>query len=144
LKQQFWAAFGQYMSPVLSAEGENINWINYKTGEKDIFFRMNADNRTAFIAIELTHEDEELQALYFDQFRQLKKLLYSTLNEEWIWLLHKHDDNGKTISRIYTNVSNVNIFNKEDWPQLISFFKLRIIALDGFWSVSKHLFETIR
>src|SRR3982750_3698682 len=103
LKQQFWTAFGLYMSPVFSAEGEHINWINYKTGEKDIFFRMNADNKTASIAIELTHKDEALQELFFKQFEQLKTLLHSTLKEEWIWLLYTHDENGKTISSIYTN-----------------------------------------
>lgn len=144
LKQQFWTAFGKYMSPILSSEGEHINWINYKTGEKDIFFRMNADNKTASIAIEITHKDESLQALYFNQFEQLKTLLHSTLNEEWTWLLHTHDDKGKTLSRIYTSISNVNIFNKEDWPKLISFFKPHIIALDKFWNNAKHIFEEMR
>ena len=144
LKQQFWTAFGQYMSPILSEGAEHINWINYKTGEKDIYFRMNAGNKSASISIDITHKDESLQELYFQQFFELKKLLHSLLNEEWTWLLRTHDENGKTISRIYTNVSNVNIFNKEDWPQLISFFKSRIIALDEFWSNAKHLFETMR
>ena len=76
------------MSPVLSSEGEKTNWINYKTGEKDIYFRMNADNKKASIGIELTHKDEDIQALYFEQFQQLKKLLHNALQEEWNWQLH--------------------------------------------------------
>lgn len=144
LKQQFWTAFGQYLSPIPSAEGEHINWINYKTGEKDIYFRMKADNKTASIAIEITHKDEALQALYFEQFNQLKNIFQSTLKESWIWLLHTNDDYGKTISRIYTSIEKINIFNKEDWPQLISFFKQRIIALDEFWSSAKYAFEALR
>src|SRR6476469_5425650 len=122
LKQEFWTAFGQYMRPVLSSEGERINWINYKTGEKDIYFRMHADNRKASIAIELTHKDEGVQALYFEQFEQLKTLLYDALHEEWNWLLHTRDEHGKYISRIYTEIRNVNIFDKNHWPRLISFF----------------------
>jgi hypothetical protein len=31
-KQAFWTAFGKYMKPVLSADGEEISWLNYKTG----------------------------------------------------------------------------------------------------------------
>src|SRR5690349_18742723 len=85
LRQQFWTAFGQYMLPVLSSEEEKVNWINYRTGEKDIYFRMYADNKKASVAIELTHKDEGLQALYFEQFRELKNLLHDTLKEEWIW-----------------------------------------------------------
>ena len=69
------------MAPVLSAEGEKVNWVNYKTGEKDIYFRMQADNKTASIAIELTHKDAGIQQLYFEQFAELKKLLEESLGE---------------------------------------------------------------
>ena len=144
LRQEFWTAFGQYMTPVLSSEGEKTNWINYKTGEKDIYFRMNADNKKASIGIELTHKDEGIQALYFEQFQQLKNLLHNALEENWIWLLHARDDHGKRISRIYTEINGVSIFKREDWPQLISFFKPRIIALDEYWSTAKHAFEAMR
>jgi len=144
LRQEFWTAFGQYMTPVLSGEGEKTNWINYKTGEKDIYFRMNADNKKASIGIELTHKDEGIQALYFEQFQQLKNLLLNALEENWIWLLHARDDHGKRISRIYTEINGVSIFKREDWPQLISFFKPRIIALDEYWSTAKHAFEAMR
>ena len=144
LRQAFWTAFGQYMSPVLSSEGEQINWINYKTGEKDIYFRMNADNKKASIAIELTHKEADIQALYFEQFQQLKTLLQNALQEEWTWLLHTRNEHGKTISRIYTKIENVSIFKKDDWAQLISFFKPRIIALDEFWSTAKYVFEAMR
>jgi len=144
LKQQFWTIFGQYMRPVLSANDEKVNWINYKTGEKDIYFRMQADNKKAFIAIELIHKDEGLQALYFEQFQQLKTLLHSTLQEEWTWRLRVSDEHGKNISRIYTQINNISIFKQSDWPQLISFFKPRIIALDEFWSSAKYIFEAMR
>ena len=144
LKQQFWTSFGQYMAPVLSAEEEKINWINYKTGEKNIYFRMDADNKKASIAIEITHQDEGLQDLYFEQFQQLKILLHDTLQEEWAWSLHQRNEQAKYISRIYTEIDEVSIFKKSDWPQLISFFKPRIIALDAFWSIAKHIFEAMR
>ena len=144
LRQAFWTAFGQYLSPVLSAEGLPINWINYKTGEKDIYFRMNADHQKASIAIEIRGKDVGLQALYVEQFQQLKPLLQDALGEEWIWLLQIQDEHGNKVSRIYTELENVSIFKKEDWPQLISFFKSRIMALDVFWSTAKYAFETLR
>ena len=132
------------MTPVLSAEGEKISWMNYKTGEKNIFFRLHADNKNASIAIELTHNDAGIQQLYFEQFLQLKKLLEDAAGEEWIWQLHTTDDYGKTISRIYTELQDVSIFKREDWPKLISFFKPRIVALDEFWSNVKYAFEAMR
>lgn len=144
LKKEFWTAFGQYMAPVSSAEGGRINWMNYKTGEKHIYFRMHADTRSAVIAIELTHPDPEIQQIVYEHFEQQKRLLHDTLHEEWTWVLHTKDENGKTISKIYKDLSSVNVFNKEHWPVLISFFKPRIIALDEFWSMVKYSFETLR
>ncbi|WP_454802699.1 DUF4268 domain-containing protein [Mucilaginibacter phyllosphaerae] len=141
LKQAFWTAFGQYMGPVLNTDGLRTNWINYKTGVKHIFFRMQADNKTATIAIEIAHPDPELQQLFFEQFANYKAMLYATLGEQWEWQLHTTDDYGKTVSRIFTEITSVSIFQKEDWPKLISFFKPRIIALDEFWSDAKPAFE---
>ena len=143
-KQEFWTAFGQYMLPVLSSEGEKINWINYKTAEKDVYFRMQAGTKEASIGIEIKHSDPEIQQIYFEHFIQLKNIFHQFINEKWIWLLHTHDEHGKIISRIYIEKHNVSIMRKEDWPLLISFFKPRIIALDQFWSQVKYGFETLR
>jgi hypothetical protein len=141
LKQAFWTAFGQYMGPVMSADGLRTNWINYKTGVKHIYFKMQADNKMASIAIEISHPDAELQELFFEQFATYKAMLHSALEEDWEWQLHTTDEYGKTISRIYAQLKPVSVFQKEDWPKLISFFKPRIIALDEFWSNAKYAFE---
>ena len=144
LKQAFWTALGQYLAPVLSAEGEKVNWINYKTGEKGIQFKLQADNKKASISIEINHADEGIQQLYFEQFEQLKNMLHSSLGEEWTWVLYTTNGWGKKVSRIYTEIEAVSIFKKEDWPTLISFFKPRLIALDNFWSSAKYAFEALR
>jgi hypothetical protein len=105
---------------------------------------MHADNKKAGISIDLTHKDREIQQLYFEQFLQFKNLFDEALNEEWNWHLHIHDEHGKVVSKILKEKTGVSIFQKQDWPQLISFFKPRIIALDEFWSSVKYAFESLR
>ncbi|MDB5250612.1 MAG: hypothetical protein JWQ40_5006 [Segetibacter sp.] len=144
LRKEFWTAFGGYMKPVPSVEGEKINWLNYKTGEKDVAFKMDANNNSASIAIEITQADEDIQELYFEQFLQLKTMLKEAVEEDWTWKLHDTDENGKVVSRIYTEIQGISVFNKADWPVIISFFKPRIIALDAFWSSAKYGFESLR
>ena len=144
IRQAFWTAFGQYMAPVLSSEGLRTNWVNYKTGLKHVYFKMQADKRNASIAIELTHPDVEIQELYFEQFKELQQVLESYLEETWEWDLHTTDENGKTISRIYKEIGNVSVFNQDNWPELISFFKPRIIALDEFWSNAMYSFDELK
>jgi len=144
LRQQFWTTFGQYIRPRLSADGEKVNWINYKTAIKHVYFKMEAENRKARIAIEIAHYDIGIQELFFEQFKELKTMLHAQLKEEWNWQLHYIDNDGKITSRIYTELDNTSIFNREDWPKLIGFFKSRIIALDEFWSVAKYSFDALR
>jgi hypothetical protein len=144
LKQAFWTAFGQYMAPVPSAEGIKVNWSNYKTGLKNVYFRMEADNKKATIAIELTHADMDIQEIFYEQFVELKNILHSYLNEEWEWALHTRDENERTVSKIYREISPVSIYNQDHWPALISFFKPRIMALDEFWSNAKYAFDALK
>ncbi|MFC5625229.1 DUF4268 domain-containing protein [Algoriphagus winogradskyi] len=142
IRSEFWIAFGQYMKPIPNAEGRRINWPNYKTGVRNIYFRMKAERDFASIGIEIGHADEELQELYFDQFAQFRKMLEVTVGEEWSWNLHQENEFGQLVSRIEKKLPAVNVMNEADWPEIISFLKPRIIALDEFWSNVKPGFES--
>lgn len=144
IKQEFWTSFGQYMSPILSAEGAKVNWVNYHTRLKDVYFRMEAGKKSASISISMEHRDPDIQELYFQQFLMSKRLLHSILKEEWEWQLHAAVTSDKVISKIYKEISGVSVFNKDQWSELISFFKPRIIALDIFWEDAKHGFEALK
>jgi hypothetical protein len=144
LRQAFWTAFGQYMMPVPSAEGGPVNWVNYKTGIKHLHFRMQADNRGASIAIELTQPDAGIRELFYEQFLELRTLLHETLGEQWTWEPDATDANGQALARIYTELRPANIFDRESWGALISFFKPRIIALDAFWADAQYPFEALK
>ena len=144
LRQAFWTTFGQYLAPITSAEGMKVNWVNYKTGVKHLYFRMRADAKSASIGIEMTHPDIDIQALYFEQFEEFKNILHQYLEEEWDWMLHSAGENGVIVSKIEKTLPAVNIYNQDDWPLLISFFKPRIIALDNFWTDAKYTFESLK
>lgn len=141
LRKNFWTGFGQYMKPLRNANNETVNWLNYKTGIKHLYFRMDANNKQASIAIELHHHDPVLRLEYFEKFRQLEKLFNETVGEKWDWQLYITDEDGKTVSRIATVLNGVNIFNSADWPLIISFLKPRVMALDSFWTMVKEGFE---
>lgn len=141
MRRNFWTSFGQYMRPLLSSEGGPVNWLNYKTGIKHFYFRMDADGDGAAIGIELTHPDPEQRYHYFSQLNQVKFLLEESTGEVWEWDFSTRDEHGKEVSRIYKNIKGPNIFKKEDWPQLISFLKPRMLALDSFWNIVRVRFD---
>lgn len=145
LKETFWTKYGQYMSPIPSDEGTKVNWLNYKTGVKHLYFRLDADNKSADIYIEISNPDAGLRELVFEQFLAYKSILHSELKEEWIWDPLYYDASGKATARIGCRLNKkLSVFKQEDWSELISFFKPRMVALDRFWSTAKHGFDVFK
>lgn len=143
IRKEFWTVFGQYMSHQRSAEGLKVNWINYRTGIKDIYFRSDITRKEAYIGIELHHNDDGIRELFFEQFLELKTYLHSVLDEEWHWEKQIYNDAEKVISSISTSTIGYSIYNKEHWPELIRFLKPRIIKLDEFWADAKYSFNAL-
>ena len=140
IKKEFWTTFGRYMKPIPNHGGELVNWLNYKTGVKHIFFRMDADEIHVSVGIEFNHPDSAARMKCFDEFVNLKSLFTETLGEEWKWQKKMTDDQGIDISRIGIELSGINVLNTDDWPAIISFLKPRILSLDTFWCMVKDSF----
>lgn len=143
LRQKFWISFGKYISPIPSASGEKVNWINYRTGIKNIHFKMDALFSEAIVSIEITHKDVAEQELYFNHFKTFKKALDEILGEKWAWQPDYVNESGNQLARIFTKLDDVNVYNESDWPKIISFLKERIILLDKFWCEYREIFEML-
>lgn len=143
-RQQFWIALGKYLSPIPSAAGGRISWLNYETGIRHLYFRMHADQHEAYLGIEAEHPDPEKRLAVFSRFRLLADSLKSSVPATWHWEETAVNVNGKSVSRIFLRLENVNIMDKACWPLMISFFKSGITGLDLFWNENVEFFESLR
>lgn len=141
IRQNFWTRFGKYMAPIPSASGEKVNWINYKTGISQLYFRMNASREDAYIAVEIQHRKPEYAEQLYEHWLRLRPTFEAATGECWTWEPNYANENGQVVSRIYTTLPGVNLFTESDWPAIISFLKPRMLALDGFWADHKMIFE---
>lgn len=128
----------------MNAEGERINWINYKTGVKGIYFRTNVDRKFAEVMIQVDHPDPDFRQMIWEQLEEYEIVLQGYLGEDWIWTAQDFDDDGKEISTIKIRLENVSIFRDSDWPTIITFLKERMINLDEFWCDHKESFEIFK
>ena len=142
LKKQFWTAFGTIMKPNFSAEGLKINWVNYKTGVKNIQFKTQATRINVSISINLLHKDAGIRDLYWEQFIEFKSLFHATMEEEWIWHNKIYDDYGKEYSAIQLSTEG-NIFDQDQWQNMFAFLKPRLLKLDEFWTDAKEIFKSL-
>ncbi len=143
-KKDFWISYGSYMKLQFNAEGESINWINYKTGVKGIYFRTNVDRKFAEVFIEIDHPDPSFRHLIWEQFVEYENVLHSYVGDKWIWTEDDFDEDGKAISTIKIRLDGVSIFRDSDWPTIISFLKEKMINLDEFWIDHKDSFEIFK
>lgn len=143
-KKDFWISYGGYMKLQNNADGERINWINYKTGIKGIYFRTNVDRKFAEVLVQIDHQDPDLRQLIWEQFEEYEIVLKSYIGEDWIWSKVDFDEDGKDISTIKIRLEDVSIFRDNDWPAIISFLKERMKNLDEFWVDHKDSFEIFK
>lgn len=144
IRKKFWISFGQYMKLQPTASGLAVNWINYKTGIKDLYFKTDVDNKVALFRIEISVVSVDIRHLIFEQFEEYKPFFESIMGSDWLWLKDTFDEHGRQVCRIENKLENVNIFRESDWPEIVNFLKENLIAMDEFWEVAKHAFEIFK
>ncbi len=138
IRSDFWTRFGQYMSPVPSAGGGSVNWVNYKTGIKHIRFTMDFTKRSAEVCVEISITETDKRKLIWSTFSSLWQQSFP--EAEWIHYEDTVVDN-KLMSALKITADSVSIFRQETWPEAISFLKQRMLLLDAFWAENKEMFE---
>ena len=143
-RQAFWTTFGVYMRKHKPTNHPKTKWVNYRTGVRDLYFRLVADGRKAQVCIELQHKDEGIRALFYEQWKELRRVFESITSEEWTWVEEVYDpETYRTLSRIYVEKEGLNHFVKEDWTELFQFFEKHMVPLDEFWGEFQEVFKQL-
>ncbi|SFC79122.1 protein of unknown function [Zunongwangia mangrovi] len=125
LRQEFWTSFGQEYSR---------KWILYNTKVKEIQLKFTFTRKTAMISLDVDSEDEIIQSYYFEKLESLRNLLKSEYLSNIVFDAEYVLPEGKSVSRIYVELEDkVSINNRNDWPQVKSFFAENMHQLEMFW-----------
>jgi len=132
-KVAFWTELNEKLAEAGKSKGRNLEWMSYPTQIKRLFFRMEADETSARMCIDLQFITKSIREIYFLQFQEFENKLNETFTTPTIYNADYEHWNGKTISRIYCELKNVNINNKEDWESIHEFLMTNFLNLDAFW-----------
>jgi hypothetical protein len=142
IREEFWTRFGQYLALQQSASGERVNWLNYKTGVRQIQLRIEVTDKSARIVILLSEPDLAKQTRLFNQFVADKASL-DTCSETFWHLGSQTKKAENAVCVLYQELEGVNINLRSDWPAIISFLKPLMICFDQFWTEQKELYQLI-
>ncbi len=125
IRQEFWTSFGQEYSR---------KWILYNTKVKQIQLKFTFTRKTAMVSLDVDSEDEIIQSYYFEKLESLRNLLKSEYLSNIVFDAEYELPEGKSVSRIYVQLEDkVSITNRNDWPQVKSFFAENMHQLEMFW-----------
>lgn len=142
LNERFYTLLGTYMRKhPPQAEGAR-QWLNYRTGVKHIFFRVEATGKEALASIDLQHPDEGVRQLFFDQLKEFQKALESHTGS-LLWDEVYTLENGRVISRVYQKQEGLSLYRQDDWHQIFPFFEKYLLGFDAFWADFREAFVAL-
>ena len=124
LKQEFWVTF---------AEKYPRKWLLYDTKIKDFSFKFYVDNKKAQVLIDIENRSLDLRKIYFEKIVSLKNILEA---EYIVGLVYEQNytlESGKTISRIWVELDDVSVSNRQYWNTIFEFFEQNMYSLERFF-----------
>ena len=143
LRIEFWGKLNKQMEKLRNPYGSKVNWMNYNTNIKHLYFRMEADEEGARLCIDLQFPDADIREIYYAQFMEFQNMLNDQFkNLQW----HEQWNhwNGKQISRIVLELNDCDLRNRDHWDKMHLFLKLNFVKLDEFWVEFGEVFKNLK
>ncbi len=124
IRQEFWTSFGKEYPR---------KWLLYNTKIKDVTLKFTFTTKKAQVSIDIEPYDKIIRAYYYEKIVSLKKNLTSEYIPDIIFNEYYELDNGKTISRVYIELTDVSIHNKTCWKETMKFLNEKMSQLEIFF-----------
>ena len=144
INSTFWSKLKNQMTSMKNPHGTKVNWMRYNTGINHLYFRMEADEHTCKLCIDLQFPDASIREVYWDQFMEFQIMLEQLFKSHIHFYKEYQHTNGKTISRIIIQKNDVNIYRNSDWDKMHLFLKLNFAKLDKFWDEYAEVFLQLK
>ncbi|MDT0650625.1 DUF4268 domain-containing protein [Autumnicola edwardsiae] len=124
LTQEFWTSFGKKYEQ---------QWILYNTKIKEVQLKFTFNRKFAQVAMDVSSADSVIQEYYYEKLISLKKIFKAEYLPQAIFEENYLLPEGKTVSRVYVQLDNVNIHNKNDWPVVQKFLTENMLKMEKFF-----------
>ncbi|WP_339840003.1 DUF4268 domain-containing protein [uncultured Maribacter sp.] len=132
LREEFWIAFGKSFP---------TKWILYKTKIKGLSFKFHFDLKMAIVSIDVDTEFEQRIKIW-DKLVALKSIIKDEYLPEAVYEDFFVLENQKDISRIYVELKDVSIHNKNSWRDTMEFLNKSMLQIEKFFDEYKEIIES--
>ncbi len=124
LRQDFWVAFGKSYPK---------KWVLYNTKIKGLVFRFHFDLKKAAVSMDVEHSNLENRIALWEKISSLRSILKEGFLLKVIFEDSFLLENGKEISRVYVEMNQVSIHNKNTWQETMIFLNKNMSQFEEFF-----------
>ncbi|MFC5044958.1 DUF4268 domain-containing protein [Aquimarina hainanensis] len=132
IRQEFWTSFGKKYPR---------KWLLYNTKIKGVTLKFTFTTKKAQVSIDIEPEDDFIRSYYYDKFQSLQNILETDYLSEIIFDDSYTLENGKIISRLYTELPKVSVHNKNTWDDTMFFLHSNMLSMEAFFIEYKDYIE---
>lgn len=85
------------------------------------------------VLLDIEDQDLEQRIKYYEKMESLKAIFLEQYIPEAVFEDVYFLENGKEISRIYIELPNVSIHNKNTWQEVMYFLNTNMLKFEEFW-----------
>jgi hypothetical protein len=141
LREEFWERFRRYSSGRRIKERKPGNWLMDHTGVRALNLRFHVDRKVAQVCIDVETRNMDKRLELYEKLESVRKPLESAMGEPMTWELEYIRENGKSVSRVYTEMEGADIYNRDTWAEAHRFMYNKMSRLEEFYLEYRDFFK---
>jgi hypothetical protein len=140
-REEFWNEFKAWSGGKRVKSGKPGKWIMNDTGIKQLKLKFHFDDKIALAGIEVDTRNLDKRIDLWDKLEKTRKLLEEKVGGTLIWDIEYPLELKKTVSRVYCQIENVNIYDRISWKKVKEFFFSKMTGFEDFFLEYKDYFK---
>lgn len=133
LREEFWDRFKTLSARARNRKSLPGSWLLSRTGIKALNLRFHVDRKVVQVGIDLETRNMDKRLELFEKLESVRNVLENAMGEPLTWELEYIRENGKSVSRIYTQREGVDIYDRDTWQAAHRFMLERMMKLESFY-----------
>jgi len=131
----FWELFRKRCEVHPDLIHKKKNFMLHRTKIRGVAFRFDANRTHAMVMLEIHHKNEDTRIKAYEIVERYKTLMENGFEGGLIWeFYYQREDSGQEVCRIYTKLENVDIHNRNQWPDIYNFFIENMLRMEENFS----------
>lgn len=133
IRQKYWNRFKSWSGGKRHRMGKQGRWMMNDTGMKQLKLKFHFDEKKAQACIEIDTKNLDKKIEIWEKLESLRSVLEEQAAFTLTWELEYYLENGKSVSRIFDQLDNVDIYNPDCWKEVNAFLYSRMSVLEEFY-----------